>query len=84
MRRARTQRARDDANQTIARRRLFDEDIEQAKTAVREASLVAKRSQQALDRQLRRLWRELARPPRPRRACRVSHPSNHDPGTTPA
>ena len=38
----------DDANQTIARRRRFDEDIEQAKTAAREASLVAKRAQQAL------------------------------------
>ena len=37
-----------DANQTIARRRRFDEDIEQAKTAAREASLVAKRAQQAL------------------------------------
>ena len=42
------QRALDDANQTIARRRRFDEDIEQAKTAAREASLVAKRAQQAL------------------------------------
>ena len=45
---ARAQRALDDANQTIARRRRFDEDIEQAKTAAREASLVAKRAQQAL------------------------------------
>ena len=45
---ARAQRALDDANQTIARRRRFDEDIEQAKTAAREAPLVAKRAQQAL------------------------------------
>ena len=49
---ARAQRALDDANQTIlrreARRRWFDEDIEQAKTAAREASLVVKRAQQAL------------------------------------
>ena len=45
---ARAQRALDDANQTIAHRRRFDEDIEQAKTAAREASLVAKRAQQAL------------------------------------
>ena len=44
---ARAQRALDDANQAIARRRRFDEDIEQAKTAAREASLVAKRAQQA-------------------------------------
>ena len=49
---ARAQRALDDANQMIlrreARRRRFDGDIEQAKTAAREASLVAKRAQQAL------------------------------------
>ena len=45
---ARAQRALDDVNQTIARRRRFDEDIEQAKTAARESSLVAKRAQQAL------------------------------------
>ena len=45
---ARAQRALDDANQTIARRRRFDEDIEQTKTAAREAFLVAKRAQQAL------------------------------------
>ena len=45
---ARAQRALDDTNQTIARRHRFDEDIEQAKTAVREASLVVKRAQQAL------------------------------------
>ena len=45
---ARAQRALDDANQTIARRPRFDEDIELAKTAAREASLVAKRAQQAL------------------------------------
>ena len=45
---ARAQRALDDANQTIARRRRFDEDIEQTKNAAREASLVAKRAQQAL------------------------------------
>ena len=45
---ARAQRALDDANQTIARRRRFGEDVEQAKTAAREASLVAKRAQRAL------------------------------------
>ena len=49
---ARAQRALDDANQTIlrrgARRRRFDEDIKQAKTAAREASLVVERAQQAL------------------------------------
>ena len=49
---ARAQRALDDANQTIlrreARRRRFDEDFEQAKTAAWEASLVVKREQQAL------------------------------------
>ena len=45
---ARAQRAIKDANQTIARRRRFDEDIEQAKTAAREAFLVAKKAQQAL------------------------------------
>ena len=49
---ARAQRALDDANQTIlrrnARRRRFDEYIEQAKTAAREASLVVKRAQQGL------------------------------------
>ena len=44
---ARAQRALDDANQTITRRRQFDEDVDQAKTAAREASLVAKRVQQA-------------------------------------
>ena len=37
-------RALDDANQTIARRRCFDKDTEQAKTDAREASLVAKRA----------------------------------------
>ena len=49
---ARAQRALDDANQKIlrreARRRRFDGDIEQAKTAAREASLVVEREQQAL------------------------------------
>ena len=45
---ARAQRALDDANQTIARRRRFEEGIEQAKIAAREATLVAKRAQQAL------------------------------------
>ena len=44
---ARAQRALEHANQTIARRRLFDEDIEQAKTNAREASLVAKRAPRA-------------------------------------
>ena len=43
--------ALDDANKTIVRRitrqRRFDEDIEQAKTAAREAFLVVKRAQQA-------------------------------------
>ena len=42
------QRAFDDAKRTIARRRRFDEDIEQAKTVAEEASLVAKRAQRAL------------------------------------
>ena len=46
---ARAQRALDDANQTIARRRQFDKDIEQVKIAARGVSLVAKRAQQALD-----------------------------------
>ena len=45
------QRALDDANQVTlrrgARRRRFDEDIEQAMTAGREASLVVERAQQA-------------------------------------
>ena len=36
---ARAQRALDDANRTIARRRRFDGDIEQAKTAARESSV---------------------------------------------
>ena len=49
---ARAQRALDDANQKVlrreARRRRFDGDIEQAKTAAREGSLVVKRAQQTL------------------------------------
>ena len=49
---ARAQRVLDNANQMIlrreARRRRFDEDIEQAKTAAREASLVVEMAQQAL------------------------------------
>ena len=45
---AQAQRTLDDANQTLPRRRRFDEDIEQAKTAAQEASLAAKRAQQAL------------------------------------
>ena len=49
---ARIQRVLDDGNQIIlgheARRRRFDQHIEQAKTPAREASLVVKRAQQAL------------------------------------
>ena len=49
---ARAQRALDDANQKIirreARRRRFDGDIEQAKTAAQEAPVVVERAQQAL------------------------------------
>ena len=45
---ARAQRALDGGSQVIARRRRFDEDIECAKTTAQEASLVSKRSQQAL------------------------------------
>ena len=49
---ARAQRALDDANPMILRREArqhrFDADIEQAKTAAREASLVVERVQQTL------------------------------------
>ena len=84
---AQAKRALVDANNTIlrreARRRRFYEDIEQTKITAREASLVVKRAQQALAHELHRLRRELLRPPRLRRARRMTHPSDHDPGTTP-
>ena len=81
---ARAQQALDDANQTIARRRRFDEDMEQAKTAAREASLVANRAQQALAQSVASAAVEATAAPCLRRARRVSHPSDHDPGTTPS
>ena len=85
---ARVQRALDDANQLIVRleahQHRLDGDIEQATTAAREASLVAKRAQQALAQSIMRLRQELSRPPCLRRARRVSHPSDHDAGTTPS
>ena len=80
---ARAQRALDDDNQTIARRRRFDGDIEQAKIAAREASLVAKRAQQDLAQSVASAAAGAIPAPSLRRARRVSHPSDHDPGTTP-
>ena len=80
---ARAQGALDDANQTRARRRRFGEDIEQAKTAAREASLVAKRAQQALAQSVASAATGAIAAPSPSSRPQVSHPSDHDPGTTP-